>query len=558
MANGIKQEIIKTKNIRDAMAKYASDNFTPLNECDFIIDKVDTYIKTNADDEFKLFNEDVQAHYKNRDKILNEHVEFQQIFTIIVSKETDSNIKLNYTIEYGSYSFNPKIIIHHDSHIPYKTNKAKDIFMLLVQEINKIKAKNRMLINLFDESMIKNLKAFTKHIYANKFTKKISIPLFDGIAPDVTRAGKLIKWYEEKNLGHQIIEVAANEVLIEFKKPIFGKNGFNAYGKIISAGAEDNEEDFQAEIDEESIKIVENKDKKLYKSKIQGYVHFNNNTLVVDNKVKKSTLSRLEETLAKDEENNIEVHISQNDTTIDSIGEGVELTSETIHINGHIGANSILEATNLQIDGATHQDSSQFARVAKINRHKGTLRCNNAKIALLEGGEIHATSVHIEASLGGTIYAQDVTIGHVKSNMKIYASNSITIRLVSGEDNLFKINYRDIPILNSKLDLIDDDIEDLKYSLEEAERHNILQIPLIKEKIEHFKSEQRIIRDSTMHAKISIEKPLLGLNTIVFSITEDKELIYKTDARSYKPFHLSIDNDIITLHPVGKTISLNS
>lgn len=270
-----------------------------------------------------------------------------------------------------------------------------------------------------------------------------------------------------------------------------------------------------------------------------------------------ANISRNNETVASEEENNIEVRISQNDTTKDSIGEGVELVSETIHVNGHIGAKSVLEAINLQIDGVTHQDSKQYAKFAKINRHKGTLRCHEAKITLLEGGEVHATSVEIESCLGGSIHAQDITIGLVKSNLKVYASNSITITQVKGEDNLFKIGYKDVGVLTSKVDLINEDIDELKYKLEEAKKHSQSKVASLKQEIALLNSKQDEIFCSYKNAKISIEKPLTGLNKIVFVIDSENEITYKTEAQEYTPFYLEIDEDKIILQPTGRSISLN-
>ncbi len=554
----ITSSTIKTKNIKDAMKTFASDHFTPLNECDFTIKNIATYIKTSSDNEFRLFNEDIEQHYKNRDEIINQHVEFQQIYTIVAVKSVEMEMKLNYSLELGDFGCMPKIVLHPDSHILYKTHKPIEIFKLLVQEINKIKAKNGILINLFDKKMLKNLKAFTKYLYEGKFKKRVRIPLFEGIEPEITRAGKLILWFKHKDLyeKHQIIEVDKDEILVEFKKPKYGKSGFNSYGKHIGISYENNADDLQTPIDNKSIYIEDGTDKKLYRSKVKGFVHFNERLLSVDNKVKMTKISRVEDSLATEEDNNIEVHISQNDTTKDSIGEGVELVSETIHVNGHIGANSILEAINLQIDGATHQDSIQFARVAKINRHKGTLRCHDAKIALLEGGTVHATNLEVEASLGGIIYAQNVKIGHVKSNLKVYASESISIKLISGEDNLLKISYKDIPILSSKIDLINEDILDLRIALEEAHRHNKSKVKNIQEKIIAFKQELKDIKESSIRAKISIEKPLKGLNTINFTLDNDDEIIFKTEAKSYEPFYLEVTDEKITLQPVKKSIFL--
>ena len=553
----IEKKVIKTKDVQKSMAEYAADNLVTLEECTFSINKVETYVKESTTNEFIFVAKDILSEYTDKDKILNEHIEFNQIYTITAKKLKNSGLKLNYTIVLGDNATHPKITIKSDSKIPYKQYPPKDMLLLLYTELNKIKVLNSILINIFDEEMKKTLKAFIKHIYAGKFSKNIRIPLFNGIAAVITRDSKLVYWFKEKVNQNQIIEVEENELLIEFKKPIFGKNGLNAYGKEITAESANNSDDLKATIDKESIKIEENKKSKLYKSSRKGYVHFDGASLSVDNKIKMAKISRNQTSLASQEENNVEVLISQNDTTKDSIGEGVELVSETIHIHGHVGAKSTLEAINLKIDGATHQDSKQFAKYANINRHKGTLRCHEAKVKLLEGGEIHATKVEIESCLGGSIYAQEITIGLVKSNLKVYASHSITIRLVSGEDNLFKINYRDIPVLSSKISLINADIQNLKFKLEGALRHSQSKIPHIKKEIQNLKKEQKIIETSYVDAKISIEKPLRGLNNIVFVIDDENEIKFKTEALAYTPFYLEIEEDKITLIPTDKSIFLN-
>ena len=553
----IEPETLRTKDIEGSINSYANKNHISYDDCGFSIDSTDTYIKTTLSEEFELFNEDINLIYKDKEKILNEHVEFQQLHKITIKPQKKQILKLKYCITFGDFSTHPKLILQPNSTIPYKKYKPKEIYALLKREINKIKVKNKILINIFDNSMINILKKFIKHLYAGKFVKRIAIPLFDGIEPEVTKPSKLIMHFLNKQENKQLIEVESGELLVEFIKPLFGKNGLNAFGEFIDVRTGINKNDLNADIDKESIEIEEDEERKLYKSKKKGFVKYNKKRLLVDNKVEVSKISRVQTSLAKDEDNNIEVHISQNDTNKDSIGAGVELTSQRIHVNGHIGAKSIIEAENLQVDGATHQDSTQFARYAQINRHKGTLRCHEAKIKLLEGGEVHATTVEIDASLGGTIYAQDVKIGLVKNNLKVYASNSISIRLVSGEDNIFKINYKDIPILNSKLDLIHEDIEDLKYDLEEAKRHNLSQVEPIKHKIKALNEERNSIKNSTIGATITIEKRLIGLNTIIFTLNNGDELIYKTSPQQYEPFYVEINEDKAILHPVNKIIAIN-
>ena len=546
---------MKTKNIQEALEEHALKHGIEVSELDFILHNVETYIKTNRAPEFTLFNQPLDTFTEHQ--IINEHVELQQLYTITVVHKKAEKINLNYKISYNQHETIATILIGNDSVIPYQTLEPKETFILLVKELNKIKARNNILINIFDKKMVENLKVLTKYIYAKKFTKSVRIPLFEGLDPELARSSKLIMWFKQKEAKHQIIEVEANEVLVEYKKPIYGHSGFNAFGKQVSADIATNYGDLEAEIDEKSISVEENEDKKLYKSRVKGYVTYTGKKLLVDNKVKLATIKRVHESLAKDEANNIEVHISQNDTNQDSIGEGVQLTSETIRVNGHVGASSILEAVNLEIMGATHQDSTQLAKYATINRHKGRLRCHEAKITLLEGGEVHATKVSIESCLNGTIFAKDVTIGTARSNLKVFASHSINIRTVSGENNLFKINYKDVPVLISKLEFINKDIDELKYFLEEATRHHPEKVANLKEEIAKLKEQESSIKNSFKEARIHIEHPFRGLNTIIFTINEKNEIIYKTQEQAYSDFYLEVTPDKITLHPTNKSIKLD-
>ncbi len=550
------REVIKTQNVKESLNEFALKNSTSLEECDFKIDNVLTYVKDRSDQTFTLLNEDVNERYSDKEKALNERVAFKQGYVITAQTASKSKIELNHSIDYSEFNSHPKIIISPDSIIPYKKYKPQEIFQLLVRAINKLKILNGIIINVFDQSMIKNLKAFTKHVYAGKFTKKIKIPLFDGIEPEMTRESKLIEWYKEKNRESQVPEVDQGEVIIEFIKPLFGKNGFNFRGEIIDSNTANNKNDLSAKIDSNTIEVVETAIKKLYKSKIQGYVHVADETLFIDNRVEVSKLSRNEDKLATDEGNSIEVRVSQNDTNKDSVGEGVELISQSINVSGHVGAKSTLEAVNLQIDGATHHSSKQFAKFATINRHKGNLRCHKAKIKLLEGGEIHATDVDIEASLGGVVYAKNVKIGHVKSNLKVYASNSISVRLVSGEDNLFKINYKNVSVLTSQLALIERDVLELREELEVAKRHYHSKVDAIKEAIKKLKATKNEIKNSVYKSKISVENPFRGLNNVIFSINDNDELIFKTEAKKYDPFYLVVNEDSIQLHQTNKIIFL--
>lgn len=548
-----------TRYIKRAMQNFAQENSIAVDSCDFRLLKVSTFMKSSANQEFELYSKErIDAHL-DKEKILNEHIEFMQQYQFVLYQKKESPLQLNYTLDFGEHASHPMLILSPDSIIPASRYKPQEMLKLLYTECNKIKAYHGILLHMFDETMIKHLKVLVKYIYTKKFKKRVKIALFDGIAPVITRKSQLIFWFEEKERiqNSQVREVDADELLVEYKKPIFGKSGFNCYGELINATYATNVDDLETDIDEESIKIEEDANAKKYLSKKQGYVHFTANHLSVKNQITLDKISRNAQSVASQEQNNIEVTVSQHDTNRDSVGEGVTLKSESIHINGFVGAKSILKAKELTIDGATHQNSLQYAKFANINRHKGKLRCHHAKIKLLEGGEVHATDAEVESSLGGVIYAKNVTIGHVKSNLKVYASNSITIRLISGEDNLLQINYKEISILQSEIEHISREIEDLKYNLEQATRHNKEDIAPIKEQIKTKKAQIQKIILSYKIAKITIEQPCRGLNTISFVIDENHQITYKTEAKEYTPFYLEFHEDKITLLPVKKSIQVS-
>jgi len=555
--NEILDNVITTKNVKESLESYALDSKTSINELDFNVLKLDTYIKTSATSSFELFPKDVQKTYHDKDRILKEHIEFNQLYTIKVFKKDTSKLHLHYTIELTDDKVNPFLILSPKSVIPHKSQKAIDTLKMLFEEINKIKIYNQIIINLFDEEMKKTLKLLVKYIYAKKFTKRVKIPLFSGIKPIIAKEDKLIFWFLQQESSTDLKEVEEGEILVEYKKPKYGQNGFNCFGKIIDDNCTDSSNQLKAKVDEESIRILEDRNSKKYISKLKGYVHYDKIKLVVNNKLHLNKVSRNKDIIdSENEQNNIKIIVSENDTNRDSIGEGVKLTSENIIVDGFVGAKSILEATNLDIRGATHQDSKQFAKVANINRHKGTLRCHEGHIKLLEGGIVHATNIEIDAVLNGMIFAQNVTIGQVKSNLKICASESIKIKVVSGEDNIFQINYKEIPILLSKIDFIKYDIDELRYKLSQAKRHNPDEAKKIQLQINSLRDEMKEIAASYKKATIEIDNPFKGLNQIIFTIDDEHEIIYKTQNIKYDPFCIELKDDKAVLLPVRKSISL--
>jgi hypothetical protein len=548
---------IQTINIEETLRQFASDSYTLLSECDFKLHGVYTYVKSDKMEAFGKYTGRLKEEYSRVEAIIEHHVIFRQVYKITLQKQQECDLFLDYEIEPGTYGTHPLMTVKTSSVFPFQRYKPQELFTLLVREINKIKARQGMMIGLFSDAMVEDLKKLVKQIYTRSFDQEVSILLFSGIEPELAMPSQLIMHFMQKNVDRQLKEVEVGELIVEYIKPIYGSNGLNAYGKQVTRGAAENEAFLKCEIDDATIETVEDERRILLYSKKRGFVHYRPERIEISNKVTMPTIKRVQSQVAKEEQNEVEVVITQNDITEDSVGEGVHLTSETIHISGHIADKAKLEAKQLIVDGATHQGAKLFANRAVINRHKGTLRCHYAEIRLLEGGEVHGSHVHVDAALGGTIYADHVTLGTVKHHLKVYATSSITVNALNGEDNRFVIDYRKIPIITSRLEYIEEDIDELRYYLEEAKRHREQDIPKINKRITELKGEIEEIRSCSFHATVTIKNRIPGLNIITFALPKNRELTYRTrEGFQYDPFHLEIKDETVTLKPVGLTASL--
>lgn len=546
-----------TKDIATTLKTFASDSYIPLAECDFEIKGATTYIKNCHMDTFAKYSSGYQDQYSNNlEEIINEKVVFQQLYNIVPFHHKKRELMLDYALDLGEFNTHPSLNIEPTSVIDYSRYKPQELFKLLIQEVNKIKALQGMMIGYFSDSMIVDLKALIKKIYSKQFIATHNILLFDGVDPEPCEPSHLELVFEEKKSQAQISEVDVDECIVIFTKPIYGQYGFNAKGKRVSRGECQDNINFDCDIDEASIKTVEDETSiKLYAKK-RGYVQYDAMRISISNRVDMKKINRVHQKIAKDETNEIEIHLNAEDITQDSVGEGVHLTSEVVHVNGFVGTKAHIEASVLQIDGATHNGAQLFAKEAKIKRHKGVLRCHKAEIALLEGGEVHGSYVHIDVAHGGVIYGDHIHLKLVKNNVRVYATGSISIDTLSGEDNLFMIDSKKIPIVQSRLKFIQEDIAELKYFLQEAKRHNNDKVEELNQSIYDLKIEIENIQNAALHATIEIKNRVTGINVISFILPNRQELRYRTtQEKVYSPFSVDFQDDTYTLHPVNVTSS---
>ena len=241
---------------------------------------------------------------------------------------------------------------------------------------------------------------------------------------------------------------------------------------------------------------------------------------------------------------------------LSEVAKDTELIGEDITIFGDVHQDSIIDAHNLVVKGTIHADTTQFSKYAKIQEHHGMLRCHEAEIHTLDNGEVHASKLTIDTCRGGEIYAQDVHIKNVWGQVQIYASNSITIESVHDSKNIFTIDYNEVPILVSKVELIQEDIEELNFLLKKAIQRNAPTQKDIEDEIQRLKKELTQIQESNKSAKITIENSLSAGNIICFNIDMNNDITYTTQSKQYTPFYLEFNNKTIKLLPTQTIITL--
>ena len=102
---------------------------------------------------------------------------------------------------------------------------------------------------------------------------------------------KFRKYYFDytKDLQEELLKVKDYVPLIKDDNFKDKANDF----EIIKNNFIGNKGDLECKIDKNSIEIIEDADKKIYKSKIQGFVHLDENSFFIDNKIKKTETFRM-------------------------------------------------------------------------------------------------------------------------------------------------------------------------------------------------------------------------------------------------------------------------
>ncbi len=393
------------------------------------------------------------------------------------------------------------------------------------------------------------------------------------------------------------INCAKDEQLFEFIKPQQGKHGRTCKGEIIEAKTISLDEtptftvDDSIEIQDsfENIKYISTKSGFLTKDK-DKYDVINNLTI---DEISFKTTGTINSNLDAD----ISINVTRNDPLEDAIAEGMHVKVRKLSVNGNVGPNTKIETRDVSILGQTHDKSFIQCVNADIKQHRGKVIGREVKVHTLEGGEVIADRAIIAHAVRGKIRAKIIEIGSLGSNVTMEASKYIQVDMITGGENKFIIDTSITSVfddakkpdisyvqkLENELKLLvkalKDTTEKVKKNLNPCKKiqaliiknknegidipesvmknFKICKIMMVRYKklkedfqykktqVEKAKNSQHENNLDIFDAKIVVNKPIEGFNSITYRLSNpEREIVLKTDKRMNKPiFKLREDHD---------------
>ncbi|MEY4504390.1 MAG: hypothetical protein RL154_684 [Pseudomonadota bacterium] len=431
-----------TSNIIASIEHYANANEIGHEKVDFEIRGYKTIAKLkNGSLKFQqniikptLFEQDSAIPL---DTWLNPDLEIFQEYDILFKPKVFNNkMAIELHLIANKYLTSIVAIIKKESRIAKQPNLREH----LINEFNKRKASSKIMIGLYDEQMLEDVDKIVQEIEehgALAHDIRITLCRCPDYLPSSNDSLRLV--FKEKASKddaplHKSLISAVNmgEELVIYTKAKQGKSarGINGVFHTTDDAIANSMPQFTIT---GAVRLDENIDKTVYSALFNGFVVYDGKTLdiqkdLIIDKVDFKTGSidlgmgmdaKIDITKAKQEE--------------DAIAGGMSAKAYSIKLSGGIGEGSSVYAHDCEVAGQTHSTAYIEATNAIIHNHKGRLIADNAKIKVLENGFVSARVANIDSILGGTVEADQATIGIVGANSKIYIRESLDIKSPNGD-----------------------------------------------------------------------------------------------------------------------------
>lgn len=507
--------IIRTSNVAKELMQAAANHKISVHSLDFRLLNVQTLslmggeTASDADEWSELFESDISGI--SNDLYGNPKFELKQIYEIEIFpiEEAGRLDHVELSIAGNATLCKIYLTIKAGSEFKYDATFENDFFDL----INKKKLRANLMIGIFDSMMHSNLVEFIAKIKVNGVYRAEGVERFivgQSLEPIPTVDDQLILHYAKKETDDlESVEhvdyakrgymhsAVANDLLIEYIKPQKGTNGRNCRGELIIP-AEPLVRNVPTFTIGENIQRDENDVRIEFRAKTGGYVTFEGGMYNIKTEMDVSEISfRSTGSIDTQLDADVSINVKEKDPLKDAIGTGMEVTVNSINVDGNVGPDAKVTAHKAVVEGQVHNSATISADDLTINVHKGKASGKEIRITRLEHGIADGDYVHISQATGGIVNAKEIDVELLGSHTKLTASRRIEIQKLQGGENILTID----PLLNASREFLDDEmhlmfegkkvIDEVKKELlgyEKTMKENASAYEDIKRKLVHYKN----------------------------------------------------------------------
>lgn len=179
----------------------------------------------------------------------------------------------------------------------------------------------------------------------------------------------------------------------------------------------------------------------LYSGNKEGFVGLNSSGLIL---VKENNFEEINNrnmgNLLGGLECGMEINVKASMPEKDAIGAGIIIEAKKINITGGVDQGVFIRSEECNINGFTHQNVEIFAKKAEIGVLRGTLKAEEVKIKMCEGGNVDCADGEFEEMVGAEIRGRNISVKILHGNNKIYISSKVSIEEMKGGGNYFCID----------------------------------------------------------------------------------------------------------------------
>ena len=512
------KKVIESSDIAKDLEEIACAHNIEVRTLDYKIISYKTYYKKIGSPRYRELKEIDREKFFKKENILNPELEILQKLKVEVYKRNSSRFPIKIAI--GGNKSLTKVVA--TIKMQEKVNYFDGLEREILSEIDKKKAKLKILLGCFDGDLRSEIKKLVSSIRVNKkIEKNVTIVLCQAYEMKKHTVGEIFYKFREKeeDSGQRVDHsnkgfmhtIKEGDVIIEVLQPKEGSVGRDCRGNLIAL----KEVELSNEIPEikasEDIECKELEDKIVYIANRSGFINetkpneFEISDEMIVNEVSFRTTGSIEAGSDKD----IKIDIKCNDSMSDAIGAGVHIETSEVKAEGNVGNGAVVKAKVIEIGGQTHQSAKLYGGDVSVNLHKGFVDGENITIDLLDGGKVVGDVVRIKKASGGEIEAREVYIETVLSNVTVYASHYIELNKVEGTGNKFIIDAKAQRGFKEKVETIKAGISAVKSNMEKITK----KIKQIKAKIYNEKETTIKIHERIIELRAGGIKPPASLVT---------------------------------------------